>query len=415
MVDLGSLAPPNDRRLAVRVTPDALRHVRAGHPWVFESSITSLSHAGRAGDLAVIFDDRRRFTAIGLYDPASPIRVKVLHRGQPTPIDEDFWRERIDTSFARRRPLVESGDTTAYRCIHGENDAMPGLVLDRYESTYVLKLYSAAWLPHLATVQRVLQDRVDVDAIVLRLSRAVSAQETFGLADGVALIGRTPREPVRFRENGLVFEASVVEGHKTGHFLDQRDNRARVRALSSGARVLDVFSYTGGFSLHAAAGGATSVHSVDASAPALDTAARNFAHNRGDERVRRCHHTSTAGDAFAVMRELTARGEHYDVLIIDPPSFAQRQADVAAGLRAYRQLTELGLGLVRRGGILVQSSCSSRISSEQFHEAVLDATRACGGRIDELERTAHALDHPIGFPEGAYLKTVFARVAAPGR
>ncbi|MCU1504393.1 MAG: SAM-dependent methyltransferase containing domain, partial [Ilumatobacteraceae bacterium] len=140
------------KRLAVRVTPDARRQIAAGHPWVYDESIVSISHKGTAGDLAVIFDDDRKFVAIGLNDPASPIRIKIIHRGRPTPIDAAFWRQRLDAAMARRGALIASGHTTGYRCINGENDGFPGLVLDRYADTLVLKLYTAAWFAHLATL-----------------------------------------------------------------------------------------------------------------------------------------------------------------------------------------------------------------------------------------------------------------------
>ena len=140
--------------MAVRVTRDAQRQIRAGHPWVFDRAITSVSHDGTAGDLAVVFDADRAFVAIGLYDPDSPIRVRVLHHGRPTPIDAAFWAQRLGTALAHRRPLEESGDTTGYRVVHGENDGLPGLVIDRYDDTYVAKIYTAAWLPHLARRHR---------------------------------------------------------------------------------------------------------------------------------------------------------------------------------------------------------------------------------------------------------------------
>jgi 23S rRNA (cytosine1962-C5)-methyltransferase len=401
---------PGTRRVAVRITPDARRRVRAGHPWVFDSSVTSAPDDAAPGDLAVVFDDRRRFMAIGLYDPASPIRIKVLHHGRPVAIDPAWWAARLDGALARRAQLFASRETTAFRCINGENDGFPGLTLDRYDSTLVMKVYSAAWLPHLGTLVAILEDRLRPQALVLRSSRAVQRDGATGAADGIALLGVVPAAPVRFLENGLVFEADVVEGHKTGHFLDQRENRARVRDLAAGARVLDVFSYTGGFSVHAAAGGARTVHSVDVSAQALDACTRNFAHNRADDAVRACRHTVTAGDAFEVMQRLAQAGERFDLVIVDPPSFAQRQTDVDAAVRAYRRLTQLAVRLVAAGGVLVQSSCSSRVPAERFFDEVEAAARMAGAGLAEIARTGHAEDHPVGFPEGAYLKTLFATV-----
>ncbi|HEY3483896.1 MAG TPA: class I SAM-dependent rRNA methyltransferase, partial [Ilumatobacteraceae bacterium] len=225
------LPVPGAERIAVRVTPDALRQVRGGSPWVYDGSITSASRDGASGDLAVVFDDKRRFAAIGLWDPGSPIRVKVLHRGAPRTIDSAFFVDAIARSVERRSTLAADPDTNAYRCVHGENDGLPGLVVDRYAGTVVAKIYTDAWWPHLASVVAAVDRVLTPERVVLRTARAVRPPSTHAPADGSTLIGDVPPAPVRFRERGLVMEADVVHGHKTGHFLDQRDNRALVRSL----------------------------------------------------------------------------------------------------------------------------------------------------------------------------------------
>lgn len=405
---LAALPPVEDRRLALRVSPDALRHVRAGHPWIYDGSITSVSHEAPPGALAVVFDDRRRFAAIGLWDPTSPLRVRVLHAGEPTTVDRSFWSARLADAADRRRAVTEDGRTTGYRWVNGESDGMPGLVVDRFAGTAVVKLYTAAWLPHLPTVVDLLA--AEADRVVLRLSRAVADGATFGLADGQVLVGPVPDGPVEFDELGLHFAADVVHGQKTGHFLDQRDNRALVGSLSAGQDVLDVFSCTGGFTVHAAAGGARSVHTVDLSAPAIDTAVANLDRNRHLPTVRACEHTTEVGDAFRVLERHVAADRRWDVVVIDPPSFAPRQEAVPRALKAYRRLTELGLAVTRRGGLLVQSSCSSRIDADTFHRQLRDVARRQGHGLEEVARTAHPLDHPATFPEAWYLKTAFVRV-----
>lgn len=410
----GTLPAAGDRRLAVRATADAVRQLRAGSPWLYDGSITSVSHTAPAGDLAVVFDGRRGFVAIGLWDPESPIRVKVLHTGSPTTIDRDWWRSRIATALDRRATLAGDESTTAYRCVHGENDGLPGLVVDRYDRTLVVKLYSAAWFPHLATVVDVLTEAIAPERLVLRLSRTVAAGDTFGLTDGDTLVGEPPHRPVLFRERGLTMEVDVVHGQKTGHFLDQRDNRALVRGLAAGRDVLDVFASTGGFALAAAAGGARSVHLVDLSAPAIATAERNLAHNRRLDEVRRCAVRTTVGDAFEVLEQLARRAERdadrFDLVVIDPPSFAHNQASVERALRAYAKLTRLAVALLRPQGVLVQASCSSRVSPDEFFEAVLTSAARAGRPLRELRRTGHPIDHPIGFTHGGYLKALFASV-----
>lgn len=410
---LDALPRPGSRRLAVRVTSDATRHVAAGHPWVYDDSITSVSHEGAPGDLAVIFDRNRQFLAIGLWDPHSPIRIKVLHHGRPATIDEAWWAARVDTAIARRASIVDRGDTTAYRVIHGENDGFPGLVLDRYDRTLVLKLYSESWIPHLATLAPVLDRALAPERVLVRFARTVGARR--GLVEGQPLLGPPVDGPVRFLEHGLTFEADVVAGQKTGHFLDQRDNRAKVARASKGTRVLDVFACTGGFSVHAAAGGASTVVSVDQSPGALATAERNMAHNRGLATVRHCDHTTIAGDAFDVMARLHRRGEVFDIVVVDPPSFAQRQSSVDRAIAAYARLTRLAVPLLAPDGLLVQASCSSRVPSDRFVETVLRAAREAGRPLREIERTGHPADHPIGFTEGAYLKALFATAPDPSR
>lgn len=409
-MNLDHLPTPSDKRMAVRVTRDALRQIRGGSPWLYDGSIESISHDGAIGDLAVVFDHDRKFAAIGLYDPTSPIRVKILHQGSPRQIDDDFWRERIAAALDRRSGLADDPETNAYRMVHGENDGLPGLVVDRYAGTLVVKLYTPAWFPHVRRIVDALAATQRHDRVVLRLGRSVASGETFGLSDGDVIVGPPVDGPVTFVERGLTMEADVVRGQKTGHFLDQRDNRALVRGMAAGLDVLDVFSSTGGFALSAAAGGATSVHLVDQSAPALETAERNIAHNRQLGEVRRCAVHTTVGDAFDVLTTLAKRDERFDLVIVDPPSFASNQAAVDRALAAYARLTRLALAVTERGGTLVQASCSSRVTTDDFVQTVLDAAASAHREVHLTRRTEHAVDHPIGFEFGAYLKAVYLRV-----
>jgi 23S rRNA (cytosine1962-C5)-methyltransferase len=408
--DLGKLPAPSERRVAVRVTPDAERQLRGGHPWVYTESIISASHEAAEGDLAVVFDHDRRFLAIGLWDPGSPIRVKVLHRGRPAQIDGAWWQGHLAAALAIREPLATSATTTGYRCVNGENDGFPGLVLDRYAETYVFKLYTAAWLPHLRHVLEAIVDQLHPQRVVLRLARSLGSVELHGLSEGMALIGLPPDGPVLFLEHGLTFAADVVEGQKTGHFLDQRENRALLRTLVEGSRVLDVFSANGGFSVYAAAGGAAHVTSVDISRPALVAAVENMTLNRGDPAVAACTHETVAGDAFEVMDRLHRGGTRYDAVVLDPPSFAQRQASVARALAAYGELTRRAIALLEPGGLLLQASCSSRVTPHDFFSTIKRVAGLEGVELEELRRTGHALDHPVTFAQGGYLKALFARL-----
>ena len=396
-----------ERRLAIRLTPDAFRQVRGGHPWVYEQAITSVSDASAApGSLAVIFDADRNFAAIGLWDPTSPIRIRVLHAGKPRKIDDDFWAETVDRAQRLRGRLPAQG-TTGYRLLHGENDGVGGLVVDRYDDTLVVKVYSECWLPHLNSVLAALTSATHAQRVVLRLGRLAARSglvRSAGLTDGMVVVGGQPDGPILFQENGLSFEADVLDGQKTGHFLDQRENRQFIRSVADGARVLDVFSCTGGFSVHAAAGGARMVHSVDLAGPAIDTAKRNMALNR--PLIGSVEHRTTVGDAFEVMDRLGAQMDQYDIVIIDPPSFASRASERDGAIRAYRKLVELGLPLVGRGGRLLQASCSSRVTEDDLVGTVHAAIRAQGRQATSERVFGHAVDHPISFPQGRYLKAI---------
>jgi 23S rRNA (cytosine1962-C5)-methyltransferase len=393
------------------VTPAAERAIRAGHPWLFDGGIRRLANADDAapGDLAALFDGQRRFLAIGLYDPDAPIRVRVLHAGEPQKIDAAWFAHRVDAALARRHGLLPAG-TDGYRLIHGENDGLPGLVADRYRDTLVMQLDTAAWIPHLRHVLPALLEAFPDNRFVLRLSRSLHRQPTalFGLTDGQVLHGPPLDGPVLFHENRLQFLARVRQGQKTGFFLDQRDNRARVERLAAGQRILNVFAYSGGFSVYAGRGGAREVLSIDLNEAALADAQRHFDLN-GPE-VAKTKHRVWRADAFGAMAELAERQERYEMAILDPPSFARRQSDVPAALAAYRRLAALGAQLLAPAGVLVSASCSSRVTADAFYAAVHEGVAAAGRRLEEMARTGQPPDHPIGFPEGAYLKCLFARV-----
>jgi 23S rRNA (cytosine1962-C5)-methyltransferase len=401
---------PGRKRLAVHVHPPVERAIRRGHPWVYADGIDRVRHAGEAGDLAVIFDRKDRFLAIGLYDPSSPLRIRILHRGVPVPIDGPWLLQQLRAASDIRAPLAAQG-TTGYRLVHGENDGLPGLIVDRYDTVLVIKLYTSAWLPHLESVVEGLRSLTGAECIVLRLNRALRGQaDVPGVVDGQVLSGELPAPPVLFEENGLHFEVDPLHGQKTGFFLDQRDNRALVEEYSTGRTVLNVFSYTGGFSVYAARGGARSVVSLDASTPALVAAERNFQHNLNWGAVRRARHRVLTGDAFDLLPAMRQSGERFDMVILDPPSFAKAGSEVERALRSYERIIRMGIALVAPGGMLVAASCTSRISAEQLRSAAYSATAAERRQLEILQQTGHALDHPISFPEGAYLKCIFARL-----
>ena len=401
---LQALAAAPRQRLAIKVTSQAEKHIRQGHPWVFESSVVKQSAAGQAGDMAIIYDQKKnKLLAVGLYDPTSPIRIKLVAHQQPARLDADWFSEKIALAFAKRAPLLAT-DTNSYRLLHGENDGFPGFIADVYAEVLVIKLYTPIWLPYLEVMLPILAQQAGTSTTVLRLSRLLQQQDSAlnGLHDGMVLAGTLGEEEVIFREHGIRFSANVIHGHKTGYFLDHRHNRHQIGQLAKGKTVLDVFAYAGGFSVHALMGGARAVTSLDISAQALAVAQRNVALNLAE-----AQHQIIAADAFTALEEMALRGDRFDIVVVDPPAFAKRQNEVERALQQYARLARLGAKLVAPGGYLLLASCSSRVPADDFYTASLSALRQTGRDFREWKRTQHDVDHPIGFPEGAYLKSIY--------
>jgi 23S rRNA (cytosine1962-C5)-methyltransferase len=412
--------------LRLRVTATAESIIRAKHPWLFEDSIRKLNREGRAGDLAVIYDRKDAFLGIGLYDPDSPIRVRMLHAGKPCKLDDAWWSEHLRQALARREGMCDA-QTTGCRLIHGESDGWPGLVVDRYDTTLVLKLYTAAWLPRWRDVAGKLWLSQQPERLVLRLSRNMQdkAEKDFGVRDGQVMKWepdgtarvdaawlKETSGTVLFQESGIRFEANVVSGQKTGFFLDQRENRRRVGALSAGRDVLNAFSFSGGFSLYAAQGGAKSVTDLDISAHALASAGRNYALNQSLPGVAQCMHETVQGDAFAWLANESQR--KFDLIVLDPPSLAKRETEREGAIAAYGALALSGMRLLRPGGVLVAASCSAHVTAVEFFHAVRRAAKESGRRFEELDTTGHPPDHPATFKEGLYLKCIYLRFEGSG-
>jgi 23S rRNA (cytosine1962-C5)-methyltransferase len=396
-------------RLRLRVSPVAETQIRAGHPWVFAGSIRDQNRAAGPGELAVIYDRKNEFLAVGLFDPESPIHVRILHAGKPQMIDSAWWKTRLENAIERRRDLFDE-QTNGYRIINGESDGWPGLVLDRYDTTLVLKIYSAAWLPRLKEISEWIQSRLQPEQIVLRTSRNLErVGENLGLPrDGELLFGKRgekmPNTSIVFKESGLRFEADVLRGQKTGFFLDQRENRRAVELLARGRTVLNAFSFSGGFSVYAARGGASLMTDLDISAHALASAKRNFDLNAA---TTRCRHEMIQANAFDWL-DANDRFK-FDLIILDPPSFAKRESERDKAIEAYERLASLGIRHLSPDGILVACSCSAHVSAEEFFGAVKRAAKKTGRRFEELQTTRHAPDHPATFKEAEYLKAIYLK------
>ena len=393
------------KRLAVKLNSKGEQFVLQGHPWVFSNNINKINEDANSGDLTVIFSkNKNRVVGLGLYDASSPIRIKMLHSShEKAEINAVFFQKKIKEAYNRRRPLLKT-NTNSYRLLFGENDGFPGLIADVYASVLVVKIYSEIWLPYLETIIPSLQQTSEAETVVIRLSRSLEKSKLHSLKNGEVVFGNLENEVVEFVEHGVNFSANVIKGHKTGYFLDHRANRKQVGEWSKGKTVLDVFSYAGGFSVHALYNDAKEVTSLDISKQALEIAIENGKLNRYSGK-----HKTIVGDAFAELRILIKNKVTFDVVVIDPPSFAKQASEIDLAKKKYAQLAELGEKLTAKKGLLVLASCSSRVSAQSFLDINSQALGSTNRRYKIVLKTQHDTDHPVSFPEGAYLKCGYYR------
>lgn len=393
------------KRLAVKLNSKGEQIVIQGHPWVFSNNITKIKDDAQSGDLAIIFGkNKNRVVGLGLYDASSPIRIKMLHSGtEKVEINQSFFQSKIDIAFNKRSELLRT-KTNSYRLLFGENDGFPGLIADVYAQVLVVKIYSEIWLPYLEFIIPILQRKSKVITVVIRLSRSLEQSERHQLKNGDVVYGTLETEVVEFVEHGVNFSANVIKGHKTGYFLDHRANRKQVGEWCKGKTVLDVFSYAGGFSVHALYNSAKEVTSLDISKQALEIAIQNGRLNDFKGK-----HKTIAGDAFAELKNLIKNKVTFDVVVIDPPSFAKQASEIELAKKKYAQLAALGEKLTSKNGLLVLASCSSRVVSQTFFDINSQVLSSTNRAYKVVLKTGHDIDHPIGFPEGAYLKCGYYR------
>jgi 23S rRNA (cytosine1962-C5)-methyltransferase len=394
---------------------DLARHLRAGHPWVFRRALEK-APSGLAAGAIVDVVEKGRFVARGFYDPHSHIAVRVLTLDPAEAVGPHFWRRRVARAIALRRayaPFSDPAQTDCARLVHGENDGLPGVVVDLYGKFAVLKLYSAGLGPHRAQIVEALSGEVALEGVYGRDEEAredaghdddpASEEEAGRPPRGRVLWGREPPEQVVVRENGVVLAVDVRAGQKTGFFLDQRENRLALRRYAKGVgSALNCFSYTGGFSLALALHGAAKVTSVDRDASALLLARKNFELNGLDPAA----HAFLAADVLEDLAARRERAERFDLVVLDPPAFAKTQKAVPAALDGYASLHRAALAVLRPGGILATASCSARVSPEEFLSAIREAAIKSRADLTLLEERRQPPDHPvrIAFPEGRYLK-----------
>jgi len=392
-------------RPALRLRKDEDRRIRAGHTWVFsnEVDIVATPLAPLApGTIVEILDSRSRYVGTAYANPQSLISARILSRDPAQEIDEAFLRRRIISALELRQDLFPG--ESDYRLIFGEGDGLPGLVVDRFGDVLVVQPTTAGMEALLNLVVDLLVDITSATGVLIRADSPSRQHE--GLERYVREAHGVVPATVRLRENGVAFDAPILEGQKTGWFFDHRRNRARLESYVPGARVLDVFSYIGGWGVQAAVLGAEEVVCVDSSAVALDGVSRNAALNDVGPRVATRH-----GDAFEELQALKARGEKFDVVVLDPPAFIKRKRDIKDGEQAYRRLNRLGLDLLAEGGVLVSASCSFHMSRDMLLRGIVWAAAQSGREIQLVEEGHQGPDHPVhpAIPETNYLKAFFVR------
>lgn len=403
---------------AITLKPGREKPVRQGHPWIFSGAIQSLPSPSAAGggaadgDLVAVLDSRGTWLAQGYLNRRSQIQVRILSWDQAEAIDDDFWRGRLAQAITARQDLAgASPPTTAYRLINAENDYLPGLTVDRYADYLVLQSGTLGMDRYKARLAQMLAEMTGCTGVIERSEVALRREEGLGSATGV-LVGAQPDGPVRVWEAGLRFWVDLLGGQKSGFYTDQRENRGQVAALCRGKRMLNAFSYTGGFGVHALAAGAAHVVNVDSSVEALTLGEENLRLNGFDPDGPACE--SIAGDLFQILRAWRDEPEEhpFDVIVLDPPKFAHNKQAVSSALRGYKDINLLAMNLIQPGGILATFSCSGLVSPDLFQKVIFGAAVDAGRQVQILAWLHQSSDHPtaITFPEGAYLKGLLCRV-----
>ena len=377
------------------------RSVKRRHPWIFSGALERVEGNPARGDTVPVRSADGQVLALAAWSPSSQIRARAWSFDAAATIDASFFRQRIDAAIAFRTALPAQKHTNALRLVHGEADGLPGVIVDRYADVLVAQFLSAGAERWREVLLDALAEATGCEAIYERSDSEVRSLEGLEPRTGFARGNRDARRcPIV--EYGLHFRVDVEGGQKTGFFLDQRENRQRVRALASGREMLDGFAYTGGFSLAALAGGAKRVLALESSQPALDVARDNLAANSLDE----ARLEFVQANVFAHLRELRDRGAAFDLIVLDPPKFAPTAAQAKNAARAYKDINLLAFKLLRPGGLLATFSCSGGVSAELFQSIVAGAAVDAGVEAKILERFGAAADHPVAlnFPEGEYLK-----------
>ena len=391
----------------IKLKPGREKSLERRHPWVFSNGIHNVKGKPEAGETVDVVAHDGHWLGRGAWSPESQIQVRIWTFDREEEIDREFFKRRIMRAQAGRDDLIREQGLTGYRLIAAESDGLPGITIDKYANVLVCQLLSMGADVWRDTIVDVLAELYPDCAIYERSD--VDSRKKEGLASTMGLLhGTLPEMPVIIEENGIKIAVDVTKGHKTGFYLDQRDNRAMAARFVKGKSVLNCFCYTGTFGLYAAKAGAASIENVDVSALALDTARLNMRVNGlNDDNV----HYNEA-DVFKLLRQYRDEGKTFDVIVLDPPKFADNKSQLNGACRGYKDINMIALQLLNPGGVLLTFSCSGLMPADLFQKIVADAALDAKREIQFIERLSQASDHPIGsaFPEGFYLKGLVARV-----
>ncbi|ABK47212.1 SAM-dependent methyltransferase [Shewanella sp. ANA-3] len=391
----------------IKLKPGREKSLERRHPWVFSNGIHNVKGKPEAGETVDVVAHDGHWLGRGAWSPESQIQVRIWTFDREEEIDREFFKRRILRAQAGRDDLIREQGLTGYRLIAAESDGLPGITIDKYANVLVCQLLSMGADVWRDTIVDVLAELYPDCAIYERSD--VDSRKKEGLASTMGLLhGTLPEMPVIIEENGIKIAVDVTKGHKTGFYLDQRDNRAMAARFVKGKSVLNCFCYTGTFGLYAANAGAASIENVDVSALALDTARLNMRVNGlNDDNV----HYNEA-DVFKLLRQYRDEGKTFDVIVLDPPKFADNKSQLNGACRGYKDINMIALQLLNPGGVLLTFSCSGLMPADLFQKIVADAALDAKREIQFIERLSQASDHPIGsaFPEGFYLKGLVARV-----
>lgn len=390
----------------ITIKPGREKSLHRHHPWLFSGAIENESDHLRSGETISILSNQGEFLAQAAYSPHSQIRARVWTYNQDEKVDKDFFKKRICAAISLRQilgffsPENRGHQRTACRLIHAESDDLPGLIIDQYGETLVAQFLTTGVEYWKETLVDLLVEFSGIENLYERSD--AEARQLEGLPITSGPLRGNPPEKIIINENGINISVDITSGHKTGFYLDQRINRLRVRSFSRDRSVLDCFCYTGGFTLNALSGGAKSVVSVDASAEALIQVELNMSLNKlPKENV-----DLVQGDVFQLLRKFRDSRRTFDLIVLDPPKFAQTSHQVEQAARGYKDINLLAFKLLNPGGILITFSCSGGINPDLFQKIVSGAALDAGVSASIIEVLSQAGDHPIGlnFPEGAYLK-----------